>query len=397
MKDGKAHFYSRSGKELKLPNLEKEAASLFPKGEFAFAGELYVHHDTQRSRSFDTSEAIANPDKCDLRFMAFDVILLNDETPPTPKELYEKLDAYFKNGVKLSSVKNEIVQSRKTIVELFETWVEKEGHEGLVIRSFEGLVYKAKPRHTIDAVILAYFEGIGEKAGTIRSVLLGLMHPDGSYQIIGDVGNGFTDSDRVHYLEKLRLLETDSEYIEVGERQMPFRFVKPEIVVQFSVIDLMTESKGAQVMKMNLTYDPKKGYQILGQKPSVNLIMTVFQGERTDKQVNEVDIRFAQVTDLVELDKGSAEGKGDSSEILRREVYVKETKGMKAVRKVVAWKTNKEKTGKFPPFLIMFTDFSANRAEKLDQELHAAASEAEMEKIFDQLLTENIKKGWVKV
>jgi hypothetical protein len=79
-------------------------------------------------------------------------------------------------------------------------------------------------------------------------------------------------------------------------------------------------------------------------------------------------------------------------------VWTKEAKGQTAVRKLVVWKTNKETTNSaFPAFVVHWTDYSATRATPLDREVRLAPSETIAMKLADEMITENIKKGWNKV
>jgi hypothetical protein len=49
---------------------------------------------------------------------------------------------------------------------------------------------------------------------------------------------------------------------------------------------------------------------------------------------------------------------------LRRDVYTKATHGGQAVRKLVAWATNKHDVDpRFPTFAVLFTDYSAEREQ----------------------------------
>tara|TARA_B110000503_G_scaffold133814_1_gene211892 strand:+ start:1703 stop:1999 length:297 start_codon:yes stop_codon:yes gene_type:complete len=98
------------------------------------------------------------------------------------------------------------------------------------------------------------------------------------------------------------------------------------------------------------------------------------------------------------LDKDAAE-KLDlkKSEIFSREVYVKESKGMKMVSKFMVWKTNKEATGDYPAYVFHYTDFSAGRAEMLNKEIKVSDSKKQIEEIFAAVGLENVKKGWEKV
>jgi len=115
---------------------------------------------------------------------------------------------------------------------------------------------------------------------------------------------------------------------------------------------------------------------------------------RSDKSVSVEDSGITQVTREIELSTDEKSKVLGKSELLRREVYVKETKGEKSVRKFVAWKTNKEESGEYPAFVMVFSDFSPNRKDMLDQEVKTASSEKELMEVFDAALLENIKKGW---
>jgi hypothetical protein len=95
----------------------------------------------------------------------------------------------------------------------------------------------------------------------------------------------------------------------------------------------------------------------------------------------------------------AGDGPLPASQLLRREVWTKEAKGKTTVRKLLVWKTNKEveSEGRFPAYVVHWTDYSPSRAEPLDREVKLATDEAEARKIADQLVKENIKKGWEKV
>ena len=95
---------------------------------------------------------------------------------------------------------------------------------------------------------------------------------------------------------------------------------------------------------------------------------------------------------------GAGDGPLPASELLRREVWTKEAKGKTSVRKLLVWKTNKEvgSGGRFPAYVVHWTDYSPSRAEPLDREVKLAPDEPEAQKIADELVKENIKKGWEK-
>ena len=101
--------------------------------------------------------------------------------------------------------------------------------------------------------------------------------------------------------------------------------------------------------------------------PSASLIHPVFEGLRVDKEVNKTDIRFSQLQERVVLqdpDQKVESIEFPSSNIVRREVWSKLTKGEKGVQKLIVLKTNKEKKEKsFPAFAVHWTDYSLSRKD----------------------------------
>ena len=99
--DGKKSiFYNHGGKKLTDLLLLKEADELL-KGkckEIVLAGELYLHKDNERSRSFDLTAALDDNHK-DIQYKVFDILILDrEEKDFNIKELYTKLKELLKDG-----------------------------------------------------------------------------------------------------------------------------------------------------------------------------------------------------------------------------------------------------------------------------------------------------------
>ena len=76
--------------------------------------------------------------------------------------------------------------------------------------------------------------------------------------------------------------------------------------------------------------------------------------------------------------------------MVRREVYAKG----EMLRKLVVV----HKAGDLPfPWLVYWTDYSAKRAEALKVTLDVAATEERAQALAEQLLKENLTKGFVRV
>ena len=96
------------------------------------------------------------------------------------------------------------------------------------------------------------------------------------------------------------------------------------------------------------------------------------------------------------LDSSASQASGPS-EVLRREVWVKRASDKTDVRKLLVWKTNKEGTGKFPAYVVHWTDYSSTRKAPLAREVRLAPSEDEAMRIAEQMIASNVKKGWEPV
>jgi len=124
----------------------------------------------------------------------------------------------------------------------------------------------------------------------------------------------------------------------------------------------------------------------------------VYEGIRMDKKADTISAGLSQITSRVEIRVNESHLKQlNASEIINREVYIKEGKNGKSLRKFVSWKTNKEVTGLYPAYVLYYTDFSSGRKDPLQTEIYTAIDENELEVKFNDLIAENIKKGWVKI
>lgn len=178
------------------------------------------------------------------------------------------------------------------------------------------------------------------------------------------------------------------------------RFVSPEIVVSVKVTDLQTErSDGTILSAPLLSYNKTNGWRTHGVRACPRPIHPVLERLRDDKAANPVDVRITQISEwLSPATPGATPDTPPTSQVLRREVWIKEAKGQTAVRKLVVWKTNKERTNSaFPAFVVHWTDYSATRATPLDREVRLAPTETIAMKLADDMISENIKKGWNKV
>ena len=267
------------------------------------------------------------------------------------------------------------------IQKLFAEWVEAEGAEGLVVRSDTAGLFKVKPRHNLDAVVIGFTESVDDRQGLLHDLLLAVMRHDGTLQVLTRVGGGFSDEERRGILSDLKDMVVDSEYAEVNSDHVAYQMVQPEWVVEISCLDLISQTtRGGPVNRMVLNFGGngstaiRNGAAIAAGGSDFAAIRPSTRGQSGAT----ARCRIEQVSQRVEVPLADRDAKQmtlPGSEVLRREVYTKEAKGETMVRKFVTWKTNKEgENDEFPAFVLHFTDFSPNRKDPLAREVRISSS-----------------------
>lgn len=386
--------------------LHKEAAKLLAKAgvkKAILAGELYFQKD-KRARVHDVSRVARQPASqaeldC-LAFAAFDIIQLEGVSYSALPfaDTFTKLTELLKGGKNVGVVETVMLKDSGGIDAQFRKHVEA-GAEGTVVRSDTVGIFKLKPRHTLDAVVIGFTEGTDDRKGMIHDLLVALMRADGCLHVIGHVGGGFTNDDRRAFLSDLKDDIVKSDYVEVNE-QVAYHMVRPESVIEISTLDLVAQTTRNQpINKMVLNWNSAENkYEIVRRLPLVAMISPQFVRRRDDKMLNVSDIRIQQVTDRVEValaDRDARQLNLPASTLLRREVMTKVLKGATMVRKLVMWQTNKESDAEhYPAFVIHYTDFSPNRKTPLEREIRVSSSRQQIDDLWNELAAEAFTKGW---
>ena len=393
IENGKVSLLDRSGNEINIPAIIKAGMSI--KENILLAGEICVFENGHSASHREVSAGIDNPDDVDFRFGVFDVLeYANAEVNADPSEKYTLIQKTLKEGTCIFPIEQKQFTSRADIITFFKAAI-TDSREGVIVRVPNGITYKIKNSISIDCVVLGYAESTGDRQGWMRELLIGLAIDKDHYQIIGKCSNGFTDAERQEWPQKIEKLIVPSEYTEVSSAKTAIVFVKPEIVIEVSCLEIINENTSGPIQKAQLTYSDQNGYVFHAQGNTISLISPGFIRIREDKKVNEKDTGTSQAYSLVApLDsKITAEVENDST-IIHREVYTKAGKGGTAVRKFVGLKTNKENSKLYSPFVLVYSDFSNGRKTPLEQEIFLCQSEKDIENKLTELKEENIKKGW---
>ncbi len=388
---------------LDVPVLQEAADQLAGVGDFLAAGELFaVSPGEGRPRVKDVARALADGSLAKtLGMKVFDLVTEGDEDWQKREyaERLERLEELFGSGRRMGLVAT-VEGGSQDVVTRFDEWVNSGKFEGLVARSEQGLTYKIKPRIDIDVVVLGFGERRTAELRTVRELIMGLQRDDGTFQVLGTVANGLSETDKAAWFRRLEPLVVPSEFRLANSEGTLCRFVRPELVIQVRCNDILdSDSRDGPIRRMTLAYGPDTGFTPLGLQPLVSLIHPVFERLREDKPVEPAYVGLDQVLALVQLAEAETRAPTQLSgtEILDRRVYTKETKGLTAVRKVVVLATHKsDQDGDYPPFVVFMTDWSAGRRTPLQTNVRAASTRDLADAVVEAWLAKNIKRGWVE-
>ncbi len=409
-RDGEAILLNPGGTvRAGLPLLDEATGILSKAGvkSALIAGELHVvKPDGERARVHDVSRFARKPENEEqvnaLNFGVFDVVEVDGEDVNGDfSDTWGRITKWFGDGEKIAPVETVEGKGSKAVLDQFKKWVEDEGSEGVVARGDEGGWFKVKPRHTIDVAVIGFAEGTDDRAGMLHDMLLGIYRVDGTVQVLGRVGGGFKDEQRRELLSDLRDLVTGSEYAEVNSDRVAYEMVKPRMVAEISCLDLISQTtRGGSIDRMVLEWDEEEAmWKTTRRLPLCSVISPQFIRLRDDKSPNKDDCRFSQLTDLVEIENAETTAEDlqlPKSDILKREVRIKELKGKTMVRKLVLWKTNKDEAtrAEYPAFVCHLTDFSPNRKDPIKREIRVSDSHSQIQELYDVLEKKYFVGGW---
>ncbi len=406
--DGQVLILNANGKQkaekLKCLDAFAEAVKAAGLKQAIIAAELYLPREGGRPRCGDVQAALADDAKRDqLALAPFDIIELDGEAWKAEHyaDTHNKLCSLFNgqssmvNGQLVSPVQMRNASSNDEVQQIYEEWVEGEGAEGLVVHSEAPIVWKVKTRHTIDAAVIGYTTA--ERG--IRDLMFAVRRPDELFQMFVLGSTGLKDEERADIAKRLGEKHVESQYVLSDSRGIAYQMVKPELVFEISVLELVARGNDDKI-KMNplLKYDQEAGWLMEGTTPGVSALGITLERERTDKQPTESDVRISQLTDICPFEEpegGSAQL--EKSELLERHVYKKVSGAKVMLHKFLLWKTNKEQSGRYPAYIIYHTDYSSARKEMIKRDMLYSNDEQQIRDLLTAEIADNVKKGWEKV
>lgn len=359
--------------------------------------ELYVAEDAGRTRVFDVSAVLADPARHgELRLGVFDIISTDGEEhrPGSYTETHGWLSQVF-TGPTVHPVEMVDASSRQQVIDLCTSWVTEGGAEGLVVRTDLPIVYKVKPVYTLDVAVIGYSEN-PDKAGQVRSLLVALATPDGRYQPVGHVGSGLNETSRSELHATLSPSEVASSYIETDTNHVAFHMVKPELVLELRINDVLFESTNGPVFNPLLEFNGS--WSRTGTATGLSILHPVLVRVRDDKAPSGADVRLEQIEQYWSWPlppQQETAAAVNASTVLRREVYTKRMGGKLMVQKFLVWRTNKQ--AGYPAYVLAYTNYSSGRAQPLSTEVRISDHEDQVLAMADDLVADKVKSGWALV
>lgn len=403
---GQAVIVNRSGRTRRgIPCVDDAAATLARNGvgQAIIPAELYVYDEGRKTRVNDLINALANADKVgSLRLACYDILELDGEQyrPDNYGDTLATLDRILAGGTLAHPVDWMEAGSNGQVKEIYDDWVVREGSEGLVVRSEMPFVWKIKPRHNVDAVVVGFTEGTGEARGQVRTMLLALMPDEGRYQLVTHVGGGMTVRQKRDLYQYFLPRVMDSDYVDTDSNHVAFRMVEPDRVIEFSVNDVRWETPNGLIQNSVLEIAEGR-YRLAETVNGISFVAPIIERFRDDKQADAGDIRLSQVEGFSSFEPDDIEKmpvpKLRPSKALFREVYTKKLGEKVMVLKFTGWKTNKEKSGQWPAYVLHITNFSSGRAQHLQREVQITDDLEQLHELHQRAVAENIKRGWSKV
>lgn len=271
-----------------LPVL-KEIKKIFDKKdihEAKIVGELAGMEKGEIIDFNDTQSLIKNPDanKNRLHWFPYQILSINNKKYEDDFQSYKKYWPKIKKLFKSAEHVHPVGYMEDDLEKAWNKFVEEQKNEGIVVRTSDDKVYKAKPEYTYDLVIIA----VGDKQkknwekDMIGNTLMAFMDNNRIFRTAGEVGTGWSDKESKELFNwaKKNKVEEDEHYI----------WVKPKKIMEI-------EWERSHIKEMPSYKFSDNKYESVGKKLSGTIVKPRFIRYRTDKSVNPNDLRLSQIPD----------------------------------------------------------------------------------------------------
>jgi hypothetical protein len=170
--------------------------------------------------------------------------------------------------------------------------------------------------------------------------------------------------------------------------------IRPDIIIELLINDVLFDTSTGFINNVVLELKDNQ-YVRKGNVHGISVVFPIFARFRDDKKAVYDDIRLEQINDFSYIAPEDMSVSADlaKSELLKREVYKKESGSKLLVKKFAAWRTNKP-APEYPAFVFHYTNFSSDRKDPLQREVAVSDDEGQIMELFNASVAENVKKGW---
>ena len=365
------------------------------KEKIIFVGELF-DSSKERERNGDVIVGLSSKDQSSNLALALFDIVKQENTSHSFSDKYEKMKKIFGDDhTKPVFTLTQQELEHSAIQKFFDDCLQN-GSEGMILRN-DANITKVKKQESIDAVILGYTLEVDQK--TLRSVSFGSFKNNNEIIFIGSSGNFDSSINQSDLLGQLQKLNIECDYIQIASNGTAYQFVKPEIVISVDFYDTQIEKSDLQPIKKPIFSISNDSLRCVGKNQSMSFLASTISAVRSDKEANTDQCGLSQLTRITGLNEDYFGLSLDlenlaKSEITKIQTFVKESKKGKAIRKFMLWKTNKEQTGVFPPYVFYYLDYSEGRKDPIKRDLNPFDNEKKALDFFNLAIEENVKKGW---
>ncbi|HJO57347.1 MAG TPA: RNA ligase family protein [Nitrospinaceae bacterium] len=394
-------------KKLLLPNgstvpkdaaIGKELQKIQCDEEIIIAGELYaLSKDAKRERYSDVHAALSKTNDDKMHFAAFDIVQGATENLDSYPKKIDHIAKILQGLTYFHSVEVKETDASK-VLNLFDDIVGEQQNEGLVIRN-DRRVYKMKQNIDLDLVVVGYTL---QQKDAVRSIALAIALPGGQFLHVGSVGTLGSQEIRKKLFSQLSRLACPSPYRMSASDGSLYQFALPQLVVSVSAKDVQNERHdGSPITRMAFAINADQ-LEPLHLTPSVSILHASLNEIRGDKKATEEDCGVQQLERAgffikdMKTDPKKKISSMQPSVISEKQVYVKTSKDGKAVKKFIILKTHKEDHG-YPKYVFYFFDMSEKRKTPIQRDVRPFNDLKLAQKILNDYLDKNIKKGWEKI
>jgi hypothetical protein len=367
-----------------------------------FVAELYVQSTAEGvlPTSADTvrcSFSESPSDHAQLALAVYDIIMIDGvdwrKNETQFDVTWHKMGELFHSGKGIHRVEGQLI-SESSVEGIFRDTVAK-GEEGVVIRRLSRKeIVKVKPSLTIDGVIMGFVEDSFEGQYGVMSLLIGLTGAtDHIIREFVRVGSGFSDRQRVDLLETLKPLQITAPLTKTDGDGRPINFVTPTLLVEVEGETLERETfSGSSNSTQTFTFIDGR-YKYEGSHTLPRLTHATFGRFREDKDIASGGARVTQViSERENADFSFHEVTPESHELLQKEIFTKDYKGLVSIRKFLLLRT--DGASRFP-YVVYYLDASPTRKkDPFSVKLKGAHTRQRATELFTELVGANSGRGW---